>query len=370
VSSRLSAASAGPATDWVASLSPWPEEFGLDRMRIFLERLGNPERRYPAIHVVGTNGKSTATRTIAALLQAEGRRAGAYTSPHVSGWAERIWVAGAETDFERAVARIRAHAEEIGATQFEALTAAALVEFAEQDVDVAVVEAGLGGRLDATNVVDAEVVLLTNVSRDHTEVLGDTPEQIAWEKLAVGHAARIVVLPDNEHAEIATQLAPKGAKIVSGGARETAEAFLGRAVGEMPAASLAGRLERRGRELWDGAHNEGGTAWLRTQIHEPVDVVVASILADHYADGMLDDLAALAPRLIATQSTNPRAIPAAELAGRAAAHFHEVESDADPHRALDRARESSTGLILVTGSLYLLANLLERRNKAYDDEAR
>ena len=96
---EASAASADSATDWVASLSPWPEEFGLDRIRELLDRLGHPERRYPAIHVVGTNGKSTATRTIAALLHAEGRRAGAYTSPHVSGWAERIWVNGAEADF-------------------------------------------------------------------------------------------------------------------------------------------------------------------------------------------------------------------------------------------------------------------------------
>ena len=197
MSSKLSAASAGPATDWVASLSPWPEEFGLHRMLELLDRLGHPERRYPAIHVVGTNGKSTATRTIAALLEVEGRRAGAYTSPHVSGWAERIWVDGVEADFERAVARIRAHAEAAAATQFEAITAAALVEFAEKRVDVAVVEAGLGGRLDATNVIDAEVVLLTNVSPEHTDVLGETPEQIAHEKLAVAHAARVVVLPDN-----------------------------------------------------------------------------------------------------------------------------------------------------------------------------
>ena len=362
MSSRLSAASTTPATDWIAALSPWPEEFGLDGMRALLARLGNPERRFRTIHVVGTNGKSTATRTIAALLRAEGRRAGAYTSPHVSGWAERIWVDGSEADFERAVGRIRTAAEELGATQFEALTAAALVEFAEQDVEVAVLEAGLGGRLDATNVVGAEVVLLTNVSLDHTDVLGETPEQIAKEKLAVAHSARIVVLPDNEYAELATELAPKGAKIVSGGAREAAEALLGRPAGDTPQIELAGRYERRGRELWDGAHNADGTAWLRRRIQGPVEVVVASILADHYTDRMLVDLAALAPRLIATESTNPRAIPAAELAARAAAHFQEVEAEPDSQRALERARESSTGLILVTGSLYLLANLFERRN--------
>ena len=140
-----SATSASAATDWVASLSPWPEEFGLEGMRQLLAALGDPQRAFPSVHVVGTNGKSTATRTIAALLRAEGLQAGAYTSPHVAGWHERL-----DCDpeaFERAVARIRQPAEELDATQFEALTAAALAEFAETGMDVAVVEAGLGGRL-------------------------------------------------------------------------------------------------------------------------------------------------------------------------------------------------------------------------------
>jgi dihydrofolate synthase/folylpolyglutamate synthase len=354
VSSRLSPAKAGAATEWVASLSPWPEEFGLDRMHRLLDRLGHPEGRYPAIHVVGTNGKSTATRTIAALLQAEGRRAGAYTSPHVSGWAERIWVAGAEADFEEAVVRIRGDAEAVGATQFETITAAALTEFAEQRVDVAVVEAGLGGRLDATNVVDAEIVLLTNVSLEHTEVLGDTTEQIAHEKLAVAHAARVVVLSDNDHAAFV----PKSAEIVTGGAREAAEAFLGRSIAHHQYVHLAGRLERRGRELWDGAHNASATSWLRAQLDpNDYDAVVCSILADKDTDAMLTDLAELAPTIIATQSSNPRAVPAAELARLAAPHFRTVETEPNPKRALARARESTRGGILVTGSLYLLADL-------------
>ena len=322
-------------------------------MRRLLDGLGHPERRYPAIHVVGTNGKSTATRTIAALLSADGRRAGAYTSPHVRGWAERIWVDGAEADFERAVARVRPQAEAVGATQFEAITAAALVAFAEQRVDVAVVEAGLGGRLDATNVIDAEVVLLTNVSPDHTEVLGETPEQIAQEKLAVAHAARIVVLPDNRY----EKLVPGSAKIVTGGARAAAEAFAGAQIEHDPEIDLPGRLDRRGRELWDGAHNPAGTAWLRARLKEPYEVVVASILADKDVDAMLSDLAAIVPTLIATQSTNPRALPAAELAARARSHFARVETEPDPVSALARARESTDGDILVTGSLYLLADL-------------
>ena len=176
------------ATDWVASLSPWPAEgFGLERMQALLDRLGRPERGYDAVHVVGTKGKSTAARTIAALLRAEGVRAATYTSPHVAGWFERL-----ETDaagFERAVARVRDAAQEVGATQFEILTAAALLDFAERDVDVAVLEAGLGGRLDATNVVDARVVLLTNVGLEHTAVLGETrPDDRARE--ACGRRSR------------------------------------------------------------------------------------------------------------------------------------------------------------------------------------
>jgi dihydrofolate synthase / folylpolyglutamate synthase len=322
-------------------------------MHLLLERLEHPERRYAAIHVVGTNAKSTATRTIAALVQAEGRSAGAYTSPHVSGWSERIWIDGAEADFERAVARIRPHAEAIGATQFEALTAAALAEFAAQEIDVAVVEAGLGGRLDATNVVNAEVVLLTNVSLEHTEVLGETAEQIAEEKLAVAHSARVVVLPDNSYAN----LLPKSAEIVTGGAREAAEAFLGHSIGNEATAQLPGRLERRGRELWDGAHNPAGTAWLRAHVADRYDVVLASILRDKDADAMLADLAQLAPAMIATQSTNPRALSATDLAARAAQHFRDVDTEPDPRRALARARESTRGGILVTGSLYLLADL-------------
>jgi len=145
--------------EWLESLSPWPEEFGLGRMRELLARLGNPQLGLRAIHVVGTNGKTTTTRMAEALLSAEGLRVGAYTSPHVVSWAERVRVGSGEADLEVALGRVRAEAESVGATQFEALTAAALAEFAAAEVDVAIVEAGLGGRHDATNVLGAEVVV-------------------------------------------------------------------------------------------------------------------------------------------------------------------------------------------------------------------
>src|SRR5437763_7927404 len=192
--SKLSA-----AVEWIESLSPWPADgFGLERMRALLAELGEPEGRYRAIPVVGSNGKSTVTRTAAAMLRGAGLRVGAYTSPHVSGWSERIQVDGADADFEAAIERVRAPAERLGATQFEIVTAAALAEFAVAGVEAAVVEAGLGGRLDATNVLDAEVAVLTNVALEHTDVLGDTRDAIAEEKLAVVASGSTVVLGEAE----------------------------------------------------------------------------------------------------------------------------------------------------------------------------
>ncbi|MBD0348972.1 MAG: hypothetical protein ICV59_07455 [Thermoleophilia bacterium] len=344
----------GPQTRWIESLSPWPEEFGLDRMRSLLRALGDPQTAYPAVHVVGSKGKSTATRTVAALLRADGLHVGAYTSPHVSGWSERIHVDGVDADFERALGRVRAAAEAVDATQFEALTAAALTEFAAAGIDVAVVEAGLGGRLDATNVVAARVVLLTNVGREHADVLGDTPEEIAREKLAVAHSARVVVLPDDEFAT----LVPSG-RVVLGGAREAAEAFVGHRIEAEFTVRLPGRLERRDGEVRDGAHTPEAVDWLLPRLPREDYAVCASILADKDADAVLARLARAGRTLVATQSSNPRSLPAEELADRARPYYEHVEAVADPRAALARARKlaGSDGAVLVTGSLYLLADL-------------
>jgi dihydrofolate synthase/folylpolyglutamate synthase len=337
------------ATAWVASLSPWPEEFGLGRMHALLDALGNPQRAFPSVHVVGTNGKSTATRTIAALLRTEGLDVGAYTSPHVSGWHERL-----DTDpesFERAVASVRGAAEAVNATQFEVLTAAALALFAERGVDAAVVEAGLGGRLDATNVLAAPVVLLTNVGLEHTDVLGETRELIAREKLAVASPGAMVVLPDDEWRDLLPD-----AEIRFGGAREAAEAFAGRPIPAAVEVSLPGRLERRGPdEIRDGAHTPEAASWLLERLEPRRWTVVASILDDKDADAILARLAGAGPRLIATRSSNPRALGERDLAARAEPYFEHVEAVADPTRALERAR--LLGPVLVTGSLYLLADL-------------
>jgi dihydrofolate synthase / folylpolyglutamate synthase len=337
--------------DWLESLSPWPADgFGLERMRALLDRLGSPERAYDAIHVVGTKGKSTAARTISALLRAEGLAAAAYTSPHVSGWHERLETGRA--GFLVAIERVRAQAEELRATQFEILTAAALLDFAERELDVAVVEAGLGGRLDATNVLDATVVLLTNVGLEHTDVLGETRALIAAEKLAVAKPGATVVLPDAEFASLVP-----GATVRYGGARETVEAYLGRPVDAQVEVSLPGRLELRDGEVRDGAHTPEAVDWLIERLPEPHDyVVVASILEDKDVDGILQRLRRAGRTLVATRSSSSRALDAATVAARARPAFPEVVEIGDPAAALTYARGLGRP-VLVTGSLYLLADL-------------
>jgi dihydrofolate synthase / folylpolyglutamate synthase len=340
-------------------------------MRALLRELGEPQERFPAIHVVGTNGKSTTTRLAEALLLDAGLSVGAYLSPHVRGWSERIRVAGQEADFEPAVAAVRPAAEAVGATQFEALTAAALLAFAQAEVDVAVVEAGLGGRHDATNVLRAPVVVLTNVALDHMDVLGETREAIAAEKLAVVQPGCTVVLGEPEWRELAEE---NGAAEVVVTARSNlalavaaAESFLGRPVDPHAADTVAlpGRLERRGEsplEIWDGAHNLAGLGWLLPRLPPAPPsgwTVVCSILRDKRPGMMLEVLSVLGSTLVATESRNGRALPAVELAALASIRFDRVETVPEPVAARARALElaGTDGAVLVTGSLYLLAEL-------------
>ena len=313
--------------------------------------------------MVGTNGKSTTTRMIAALLRAKGLRVGAYTSPHVSGWHERL---DADPEaFERAVARVRPAAERADATQFETLTAAALKEF--ERCDVAVVEAGLGGRLDATNVLLAPVVVLTNVGLEHTDVLGETREEIAREKLAVVQNGATVVLCEPEWQALVspTVLTARSNLALAVAAAET---FLGDTVDPTAAGglSLPGRLERVSEqplEIHDGAHTLDGIGWLLPRLPDRRYTVVASILRDKDVEGMLAALSTVGDTLVATASSNERALSADELATLGGRWFPTTETVEVPDRALRRGRElaGAEGAVLVTGSLYLLADLAARR---------
>ena len=352
------------ATEYVESLSPWPKDgFGLDRIRTLLADLGDPQLHYPSIHVVGTNGKSTVTRTIEELLRQFGLAVGAYLSPHVRGWSERIRVRGDDADFDAAIERVRPAAEQVGATQFELLTAAALMAFAAVEVDVAVVEAGLGGRYDATNVLRSPVQVLTNVSLEHTEVLGTTREAIAAEKLAVVQPGATVVITEPEWEELARENG--AASVVITGvsnlavALAAAQAFLGSPIDGHVDVRLAGRLERVNEdplEIWDGAHNLAGVGYVLARLPSARYTIVASILADKDVEGMLAAFSVLGDRFVATSSSSSRALSAADLAARAAPYFAQVEAVEDPVEALTLGRALGDPL-LVTGSLYLLADL-------------
>jgi dihydrofolate synthase/folylpolyglutamate synthase len=392
--------------------------FGLDRMRRMMTALGHPERRFDSIHVVGTNGKSSTVRMIAAILGRHGLRAGAYLSPHLVSFGERIRIEDSDlaaADFAAAIQRAARAAElvdrSLGAeervTQFELLTAAAYSELARRGVEVGVIEAGLGGRYDATNVIPSKVQVLTGVGLEHTRWLGPTVADIAAEKLAVvQEGATLVLGPDlhpdaaavaesvaqARHARIVRAPPDPGVEVGALGAfqrvnfsvaRTAAEAYLGRLDPEAVARAAAevrvpGRLQvidEHPLTLLDGAHNLDGMTALTQSVRQILDqrgqtglVAVVSILDDKDAAGMLAALLPLCDKLVLTRSHNPRALPPPTLEslagqlgpGREAG----TEIVADPPRALERARELAVnahgrdGVVLATGSIYLIADLV------------
>jgi len=198
------AAGYGPVQDYLFSLKARGLKFGVDRMRVFAGALGHPERRYPVIHVAGTNGKGSVAALLDAILHAAGWRTGLYTSPHLVRLGERVQVDRrllGEAEIVAYVDELRPVADrrELFAADdypsfFEFMTAMAFLQFARCAVDVAVVEVGLGGRLDATNVVVPEVAAITSIGLDHCDMLGDRIEQIAAEKAGIIKPGRPVVL--------------------------------------------------------------------------------------------------------------------------------------------------------------------------------
>ncbi len=383
------------------SLELFGMRFGLERMRRLLTVLGSPQDRFAAIHVVGTNGKSSTVRMCAALLEAHGVRTGSFLSPHLSSFAERIRVGDADLDpdaFAAAVQRAAAAATKVDrtletgdrVTQFELVTAAAFAELARQEVDVAVVEAGLGGRHDATNVLGAPVVVLTNVGLEHTRWLGPTVRDIAREKLAVVRDGATLVTGALEP-EVEVLARATGATIVVPEPIETAAVLPGyqttnfvvaaaaaRALhGELDprlVAEVASRVKVPGRmqvvaerplTIYDGAHNPSGVEALAAALPVAVGdrplVAVVSILDDKDAAGMLRGLVGKTAGAVFTSSGNPRALPPATLASLAAQlGGPPSEIVPDPHAAVARARELAgpDGAVLATGSIYLVADLL------------
>ncbi len=372
---------------------------GTERMELLLDRLGRPQHAFRAIHVVGTNGKTSTTLCAAAILAAHGVRAGAYISPHVTGFAERVQAGGEpldETLLRAAVEQVEAVATALDVetgeplTQFEVMTAAAFLALARRSVEVAVVEAGLGGRYDATNVLAAPLVVLTNVALDHVAELGGTRVAIAAEKLAVVAPGAILVTGPLDP-ELATIVAAfpavrsLPAADAGGGYRErnarlaelACQVFLGdrydpgRARAAADAVRVPGRLEvvaEAPLTLLDGAHNPHGAAALAADLPEATGgrrplVGVIAILADKDVDGVCAALAPVLDRAVATQSASPRALAAEALATRLSAAGVRVEVSLPPAAAVVRARglAGPDGAVIVCGSLTLLAELAGAR---------
>jgi dihydrofolate synthase / folylpolyglutamate synthase len=397
------------AEEYLLSLELFGMRFGLDRMHRLMTVLGLPQRRFASIHVVGTNGKSSTVRFCAAILERHGLRTGSYTSPHLGSFRERIEVgeeAVSEADFAAAVARAAQAAELVNrtaepddqVTQFEALTAAAYHELARRGVEVAVVEAGLGGRFDATNVIPSKVQVLTSVGLEHTRWLGPTLTDIAEEKLAVVRDHGTLVAgpldPDSRavadrvaserHAVLRTPEPDMGVALRAAGrfqrgnfalAAAAAEAFLGRplepAALELAAAetTIPGRVEIVSRDpitVYDGAHNPAGAHALAESLDDVLGdrrprVAVIGVLEDKDAAAMLDELLPHVDRVVYTRSQNPRSLSPATLASLAEKlGGPPAETVGDPRVAVERARALAGpgGAVVATGSIYLIADLV------------
>jgi dihydrofolate synthase/folylpolyglutamate synthase len=400
---------------------------GLETVAGLLELMGNPQDSYPVVHIAGTNGKTSVARMVTVLCIAHGLTTGTFTSPHLEAVEERVSVNGMPTeaeDFVQAVLDVKAFAdiyEERTGRQisyFELTAALAFSWFADQAVDVGVIEVGLGGRLDATNAAHATVAVLTSVGMDHSEYLGDTIEAIAREKLAIVEEGSILVtgpLPESvitiaeevcreRSAELrlyGRDFRLEGSMKGVGGwqidvegtqgvyeeiflpvhgrfqtinfavAIAAVEALTNRALDGDAVIDAAAVLTNPGRMelmetdpplILDGAHNADGFAALAQSLAEEYPttrwVVVTAAMEDKDLTGMW---APIAPRLlgvVATQVDSPRARSAADLGARLEALVGDtpVTVVADPVEAVAHARTlaGEGDGLLVTGSLYLV----------------
>ena len=380
---------------------------GFERIEALLEAMGHPERKIPhVVQVVGTNGKGTTTVALAGALQEMGHASGAYLSPHVLSYTERVVLQGrnaSEEQFAAAMGEAIELADRHGirVSQFEILTAGALKMFAEADLSWAILEAGLGARYDATSVAGTEAVVLTNVALDHTEYLGDTIEEIAVEKLASLRAgailflgtrdervvdlarstcrrlgATLVEVAEPEEITPSSGLAPYAARNVDLGVA-VAESLVGTSlsgaarekVGSAVAKTLPGRFEVLELDgvpvVLDGGHNVAGVsaalAAVRRAYPERPLGVVFGVLREKDAPGMLSGFASEAHMIVLTRPEGERASDPA----RVGSEHNPLDREGrkalvmpDPVEALGVAvgavREMD-GVVLVTGSLSTVA---------------
>ncbi|MBO9533071.1 MAG: hypothetical protein J7513_08885 [Solirubrobacteraceae bacterium] len=404
------------ADAWLAARDLVGWRFALDRIERLLAELDAPHQSAPAIHVVGTNGKSSTTRMISALLSAHGHHPGAFLSPHLAHLRERIEVEGRPIDegaharAVTAVARAATRVDRPGdpVTQFEAHTASAFVALADAECDVLVIEAGLGGRLDATNVLGAPVVALTSVDLEHTALLGSTIEEITAEKVAVVTPGATLILGPGLHEAAAIvardHAARVGAQVVSARAegidrelgpgyqqknfataRAVVEAYLGalepRAVREVAEHfAMPARFEQIATEpitILDGAHNPAGARALADALTEAGfgtgGVAVMSVLSDKDAAGMAHALSRHVDRFIVCDCASPRVMHPEQLAETINDALPGVTTSIvdDPASALATARITAgpDGFVVICGTLALAQALRPDRPAAHEPPA-
>jgi dihydrofolate synthase/folylpolyglutamate synthase len=391
-----------------------------------LAMLAEPQHDYPTIHVTGTNGKGTTTTLTAALLVATGLRVGTFTSPDLHAVNERIAVNSEPIDDEEFIALLQRLADVesvsgIALTRFELLTVAAFLHFSDEGVDVAVVEVGMGGTWDSTNVINGDVTVLTNVDLDHTAVLGTTIAEIASDKVGIFRADAIAIVattnaivveiaqrradelgaelwllgdsftleqnelalggraitlrtPFTRYEEILVSLHGIHQGVNAATAIVAAEAFLGRALGEeavsltLAKARMPGRMElisRRPMIVVDGAHNPAGVKALVATLDGAFHVAgerrcVLGMLSGRNIDDMVEPLVALGfTEFHCCAPHSPRAVPASDVANAVRRHGGVAYEHPSATSALAHARERSTDedLIVVAGSLYLVAEV-------------
>jgi dihydrofolate synthase/folylpolyglutamate synthase len=369
---------------------------GLTRMRAALEALGSPERSVRAVHIAGTNGKGSTAAMTESILRAAGMRTGLYTSPHLSRFTERIRLGGREVPGdELAILDQRVADTGVPLTYFEVATVLAFLVMAEAAVDVGVLEVGLGGRLDATNVCRPVATAITSIGFDHTELLGESLAAIASEKAGIAKAGIPLLVGDlpaaaaveveriagevgaplqrlgseippaprqpalaGRHQERNAAIAVALARVAAGACgRALHEADLDAGLGQV---AWPGRLERVAPDVWlDAAHNlEGVQALAEALPGGRPRALLLSVVRGKPAAEMLARLAPLFDSVWLTRSRNPRAWPAGELA----ALLHgpvAAKVDEDPVAALAAARAAVAGggWVLVCGSVFLVGEI-------------
>ena len=389
---------------------------GLERVSALLGRLGHPERKTRFVHVAGTNGKGSTSVMTASALSACGYKTGLYTSPHLARVNERMRLDGAEIpdgEFARVVSALASAAEGLAepCTEFELLTAAALLWFAEAGADIAVLEVGMGGRFDATNVIPrSECAVITNIGLDHTAVLGDTVEAIAAEKAGIFKGGRAVCydLPDNVYAVLRAAAERTGTALTRAdfsllepladsiegqrfrfaggeysirllGAHQLKNAALAltaldelRAAGwDIPleaaqkglaSAVWPARFELVGRSplfVVDGGHNPQCVAATAAAIREYLPggqcVILMGVLADKDWRAMLDTLSTVAEGFVCVTPDSPRALPAAELGAEIMRRGLHAEVCSGVPEAVEAAKAlaGEQGAACSVGSLYM-----------------